>query len=602
MPQAHTLLQKFYDQVHRFGATRPALKQKCDGAWRSWSWTEYGEMVGRVAAGLEALGFAAGDKINILSTNRPEWLFADLAAMARGGVSAGIYPNDLPDQVEYIAGHSEARVLFVDTAGQLAKTDSFRDSMTTLEKVVVICPDESVREEGKVIFWETFLANGEGAWEKNAARFEEEARVVDAQTFCMMVYTSGTTGRPKGAMYSHKNIIFEGAELKPFMGTDCLESISFLPLCHIAERLQGEIVAILAGNTVWFAQSIEKLKDNLIEVQPTVLLCVPRLWEKFYAGIQAKFKEATGLKKTMIERTLKVGGEVASYRNSNRPAPPLLHFEWTIWNRLVVSKLKAALGLARCQVFISGAAPLSGEIARFFGALGMDIIEVYGQTECVGVSNANAKGALKYGTVGRKMPHVEVKIAQDGEILVRGDNVFLGYYKAEEATAETIVDGWLLTGDIGEFDEDGFLKITDRKKDIIVTAGGKNVAPQNIENRLKLFPGLSQAVVLGDKKKFLVALFTLDPLATKELCAASGVPETDDLKTLSKNEKVRELIAGYIDKTNSELARYESIKEFRILDHDFTVESGEITPTMKIKRRVIQKRYEELINSMYPED
>eukprot|EP00003_Mantamonas_plastica_P010255 TRINITY_DN1967_c0_g1_i2.p1 TRINITY_DN1967_c0_g1~~TRINITY_DN1967_c0_g1_i2.p1 ORF type:complete len:481 (-),score=159.76 TRINITY_DN1967_c0_g1_i2:409-1851(-) len=452
-----------------------------------------------------------------------------------------------------------------------------------------------------VIDYDDFLASGDSIYQKDKRNISKIARNVSPDTFCMMVYTSGTTGKPKGAMYSHKNLMFMSATLADMLGgIDHSISLSFLPMCHIAERLQGELVAIRMGNTVKFA-SIATIKNDLVEVRPTILLCVPRLWEKFYDGIQTKFAAATGIKKALLDATIQTGLEVSELYNHGNLPTGWLDFKWNLLQFLVVKKLKIALGLDRCHTLISGAAPLAGDIVSFFGALGLHIREVYGQTESTGVLSANPKKGVRAGTVGVPLPGVEVSLdSETGEILCRGPNVFLGYYKNDQKTQETIDPSrFLHTGDVGKWTEEGYLKITDRLKDIIVTAGGKNVAPQNIEGKLKLFTAVSQACVIGDKRKYLVVLITLDPLYVETLCDNLGIA-VRPMEQLIKDPKVIAEVQSYIDQTNSELPRHEQLKKFRLLAKDFSVENGEVTPTLKMKRRVVMALYKDIIDELYP--
>ncbi len=598
---ADTILDLFFDQVNRLETSRVALRRKLSGVYREWTWRDYGMEVTRVAEGLRALQFGRDSKLAILASNRPEWLFFDLAAMALGGVSAGIYPNDTPQSVQYVVEHSEAEILVVDTPAQLAKTKDWREHLPKLRHVVILDPDGSPLL-GKVLGYDDVLRMGDTQYQRTPRRVETEARAIRPETMSMMVYTSGTTGPPKGAMYSHANIVFEAMALRPLLGNDGQKTISFLPLCHIAERLQGELVAIAAGSTVNFAESIEKLKDNLVEVKPSVLVCVPRLWEKFQAGIRASTSGRGKLAKRLFEQTLAVGSQIAPLRNRGNAIPLTLRAQWAVLERLVVNRIRKALGIDRCVAFVSGAAPLSRATGEFFGALGIDILEAYGQTECVGVCTATPHGRARFGSVGQPIEGCEVRIAHDGEILVRGPNVFLGYYKDPVATAESVdPDGWLHTGDVGEFDADGYLRITDRKKDIIVTAGGKNVAPQNLEGLLKGYPGIGQVVVVGDQRKYLVALVTLDPTTVDQLCEEAGIPPAP-VKELADNDAVRPIIQSYFDKLNQGVASYEKIKRFAVLPGEFTVDAGEITPTLKLKRRVIQRKYASFVESMYPPD
>ena len=575
-----TLVSTFFDQVQRLGHRQVALREKRGGQWRASTWGDYGEAVSRAAEGLRALGVSPGDRVAILSANRPEWLHTDLGAMCLSAAGVGLYPTELPDNLHHIVAHCGAAVLVVDTPAQLARTDGWRDAVDSLRTVVLLEPGDTPLQ-GKVTSWEAMLEGGRAAWEADPGRVEREARAIPDDTLAMLVYTSGTTGPSKGAMYSHANLVYEGAVLRDVLAGDAgLTTLSYLPLCHIAERLQAEIVALPAAATVSFAESLDKLRDNLVEVRPTVMLAVPRVWEKFYAAIKARFDEATGLRGLLVRATRSVGAEVAARRNRGEPLPPALALRWAVLRRLVVSKLKAGLGLDRVHLFVSGAAPLAQEIAEFFGSLEMDIHEVYGQTECVGVCTVNPFGRVRFGSVGRPIDGCEVVLAEDGEVLVRGPNVFLGYLRAEEATAGAVdTDGWLHTGDVGELDDEGYLRITDRKKDIIVTAGGKNVAPQDIESRLKTFAGVSQVVVIGDRRPYLVALVALDPAADPPPSEAQ--------------------VQGYVDAVNERLHRYAQLKHFRLLPRELTVEDGEMTPTLKVKRRAVQERYAPEIDGLY---
>jgi len=575
-----TVVGRFFDQVQQRGHGHVALREKREGRWRGWSWKDYGDEVSKTAEALRAVGVGTGDRVAILSHNCPEWLFSDVAAMCLGAAGVGVYPTELAQNVRYLVEHCGARVLVVDNPEQIARTDGWRDEVESLHAVVVIDPGDTTLD-GKLMSWEAFIEGGRAAWEKEPGRVEAEARAITDDTLAMLVYTSGTTGPAKGAMYSHANCVYEGDALRSILaGEEGLTTLSYLPLCHIAERLQALLVAIPAGATVNFAEGMDKIKDNLVEVRPTVMLAVPRVWEKFYGAIRGKFEEATGLKKLLVDATQSVGRRVAERRNRGDRLPLGLALRWAVLRKLVVSKLKATLGLDRVRVFISGAAPLAKEIGEFFGALEMDIHEVYGQTECVGVCTSNPFSRVRFGTVGQSVDGCEVRVADDGEVLVRGPNVFLGYLHDDGATGEAIDDeGWLHTGDVGEFTSEGYLRITDRMKDIIVTAGGKNVAPQDVENRLKTYPGVSQVVVIGDRRPYLVALVTLDE-------AAAQAP-------------TKEQVQGYVDAVNADLPRYAQIKYFRLLERELSVDDGELTPSLKVKRRVVQERYANEIDGLY---
>ncbi len=436
---ARTILRVFFDKVNALGTSRPALRAKRHGEWVAWTWKDYGTHVSLAAEGLRALGVGTGDRVVILSGNRPEWLFADVAAMCLGAAGVGAYPNDLPGNIEYLVAHCRAKVVVVDTLAQLVKTDGWRDRLDHLKAVVVMEPGPDM-PGGKVMSWDDMLQLGKPRHESAPDAVESEARAIPPDHIGMIVYTSGTTGPPKGAMYSHTNILYESEALKQILVREgeILTTISYLPLCHIAERLQGELVAILAGATVNFAESLDKLKDNLGEVRPTVLLAVPRVWEKFYAAIRGQFEATTGVTRLLVNQARSTGARVAYHRNHGQELPLLLELKWRILRPLVADKLKRALGLDRVSLFLSGAAPLSRVVAEFFGALDMDIHEVYGQTECVGVCTVNPRGGVRFGTVGLPMEGCEVILAPDNEILVRGPNVFVGYLDDLEATREAI--------------------------------------------------------------------------------------------------------------------------------------------------------------------
>ena len=596
-----TLLHAFFHNA-QVRSERPALRYKDGGSWHDINWARYRHRVLRLAAGLREAGVGPGDLVGILCTNRVEWLVYDLAAMTIGAGTVPIYPSSIPIQVKYILEHSASKSVLVEDTEQLAKVLEVRDALPALSTLVLVT-GEITRDIDGLVSFEELEARGEATGVANLAEIEAGVLELDPDSLATIVYTSGTTGPPKGAMLSHRNVMAMGDSLIAVVdGSETDSSLSFLPLSHIAERLQGEIMAIRVGYAVNLGEGIPAVAENLVEVEPTLLVCVPRLWEKYYARITSGLQDAPPLRRKLFDWAAGVGTEVQNHRaKAGSDALPYgLKLRYEVADRLVLSKLRNRLGMGRTRTFLSGAAPLSAEVGRFFASVGIVIQEVYGQTECTGVCTYNPRDRPKFGTVGIACPNMDVKIADDGEILVRGDNVFMGYRGQPEATAEAIVDGWLLTGDVGEIDSDGYVKITDRKKDIIVTAGGKNVSPQNIENRLKTGPGISQVVVIGDKRKYLSALITLDLEALEEvfernewkLPSSSAVPD---------DERVRALLQGYIDGVNHDLASYETVKKFKVLPEDFTVESGELTPSLKVKRRVIQKRYEDTIDAFYSE-
>lgn len=591
-----SLLHVLEAQARKYADSRVALRYLAKEGWRDVSWTDYLRNVEAAAHGLHGLGLGTGDKLALLSTNCPQWFYTDLATQALGAATVAIYPNNTPDQIEYIVEHSESKILVVEGKGALEKTRPLLDKLECLEQIVVY--DDALADERIVSFDRLLLAGAEAA-QNSPDAWRRWLDALEPGMLATIQYTSGTTGPPKGAMLSHGNLICEANTIDQGWHMTEEETISVLPLSHIAERLQGVCIGLYGGNKVTFARSLDTLREDLLMVRPTVLACVPRLYEKFYAGITESVKTAGGLKEKLFNWSLGVGEQVMHLRNQgNQPVPLVLRLKWGLAQALVVEKLKASLGVDRCRMFISGAAPLSATVSSFFGSLGMDIYEVYGQTECVGVCTANPRFGVRPGLVGQAVPGQEVRIAGDGEILIKGGNVFLGYHKDPEATAEALVDGWLHTGDVGEFDDEGYLRVTDRKKDIIVTAGGKNVAPQNIENILKTYTGISQVVVLGDKRKYLTALITLDAEALPAVGAELGI-DPGAIAEPHTHDALIGRIQGYVDEVNTRLARYETVKYFRLLPVDFSIESGEMTPSLKVKRRVVQERYASVINQMY---
>jgi long-chain acyl-CoA synthetase len=590
-----TLPEIFLKQIAKYGSDRVALRYKKDGIWREYTWDDYYDHVEKVAGGLAKLGIGPLDKVCLLSTNCPEWLFISLAVQSLGAYLVPVYPSNTPEQVKYLVEHSEAKLLFVQDPDQLSKTDGWRNELNKLEKTILLFNEPPAG----VMKYDELIRLGTEKQNKSSGFLKQQIEKLTPDSPVGIIYTSGTTGPPKGAILTQKNIVFEITSLMTRYDTAYEEeTISFLPLSHIAEQVVTIYVGIILANIVSFAQSLETIRDDLIEVRPTLFFSVPRLYEKVYSGILETVSESSFIKKSLFNWAVRVGEKTRIYRNSNKQMPFILGKKWAVANKLVFSTIRQKLGLDRTNFFASGAAPLSAEVSRFFGTMGIDILEVFGQTECTGVCNSTLMGKTVPGAVGPPVPGCEVTIAEDGEIVTRGDNVFSGYWKDKDTTDEVLKDGWLYTGDIGYFDEDGYIHITDRKKDIIITAGGKNVTPQNIETQLKSYQGISQAVVIGDKRKHLTCLFTLDMDGLSKLCSQLGIAVMSTAEAIH-NQSIIGKFQEYVDKVNSELASFETIKYFRILPHDFSVESGELTPTLKIKRQVINKKYQEIIDSMY---
>jgi long-chain acyl-CoA synthetase len=567
-----------------------AYQAKQDGRWQPTTWQTFAGQVRSAARALIALGFPAGAKVTILGFNRPEWVILDHAAMMAGGAAAGIYTTCSPDEVQYIIHHSEAHLVLVEDAGQLAKVMARRDQLPLLKWIVVMRGAEAAGDG--VLSWDEFNRRAEGA---SDAELDARLAAIQPSDLATLIYTSGTTGPPKGVMLSHANLSWTSQLLIDTGGgkVDGDASLSYLPLSHIAEQMGTIHMPATAGSTVWFAESIEKLADNLKEARPTVFFGVPRVWEKFHAGLSARLGEVTGGKRRLLDWARRVCSEVNARRDRGDAIPALLQIQYRLADRIVISKLKAALGLDRARVLSSGAAPIAPDVLAFFASLDLPIREIYGQSEDSGPTSYNLPGRTRIGSVGPPLPGLEVKIAEDGEILIRGPNVFMGYYKEPQATAETVKDGWLCSGDLGTLDKDGFLTITGRKKEIIITAGGKNIAPKNIEAALKETPLISEAIVIGDRKKFLSALVTIDEAIAQKLA-----PELAGDK-LADAPAVRAAIQKQVDQVNETLARVEQIKKFTVLPRAFSITAGELTPTMKLKRKVISQRYETEIDAMY---
>jgi len=591
-----TFPQLFFSQVARYG-DRVALRHKEYGIWKRISWNEYGRAVREVAAGLIATGLRPEDRVAVLGENRPEWLFCHLAAMSAGGATCGVYPTSAPAQVAYVVGHSEARLLFVENEEQVDKVLQIMDELP-VEEVVVWDPKGLWGfSHPKIRFFDEFLEKGRSYLAEHPRCVEERMEKIQPDDTAMIIYTSGTTGPPKGAMLSHHNILTlteAFVEANPFHETD--EMLSYLPLAHIYENLVSLFQAIWAGGTVNFVESLETLPHNLREVSPTIFCSVPRIWEKFLSMIDIRMSDSTPVKKLLYKAAVKVGLE---YVKTSKGTPERLRWAILYWPLywLVLYHLKRQLGFERIRLAVCGAAPASPELFQFYNALGVPLREGYGQTESTGVIAVQRLDRPRWGYVGEPIPRIEVKIAEDGEILVRGPNVFKGYFKDPELTAQTIVDGWLHTGDVGAL-EDGFLKILDRKKDILITAGGKNITPAFIENKLKFSSYIQDAVVIGDGRKYLVALILIDEDNVTKYAQDHRIPFTT-FADLTQNPEIQKLIAEEVAKVNKTLSRVETIKKFALLPRRFYEEDGDVTPTKKVKRRFLEKRYADLIEKLY---
>jgi long-chain acyl-CoA synthetase len=593
-----TIVSNFMQQVERLG-DRSAMRHRdpVTGEWRDTSWAEYGLIAREVAMGLVALGVEPGDAVAIFSPNRPEWHIVDMAGMCARARTVPIYLNNAPAQVAYVLGHSGSKVVFVAGEDQLRTLDKARDEAPDLHHAIAF--DAETSADGFVISLDDLRRRGRDAEVARPGAFDDRWRGLAPEDVATIVYTSGTTGMPKGAILTHANIVWTAESLiQVFSEGDDGRRLSYLPLAHIAERLTGHFQQSFLGVQTWFAQSIDTLLQDLQDCRPTVFFAVPRVWEKFHAGIMAKVSEREEAERQMFEGLLTLAVAAVELRQEGEAVTEENVQALAMADQMAFGPLRAVLGLDQVRFAVSGAAPINPDLLTFWHAVGIPIAEVYGQTEDCGPATLNPPGRIKIGTVGPAIPGCEVKLAEDGEILVRGGNVFQGYYRNDEGSAATLIDGWLHTGDVGVFDDDGYLTITDRKKDLIITAQGKNVAPQELESRLKYHPLVSQAVVIGDRRPYLVALITLDPDASARFAVEHGLDATAPA-AFAEAPAVLGAIQGAVDAVNAEFSRAEQIKRFHILPRDFSVEEEEITPTLKVRRRAIVERYDGAIEALY---
>ena len=599
MSTLKTAPQIFRETVQKYG-DRVALRKKEYGLWHDISWNEYFRMAKCVGAALISMGLEKGDCVSIIGDNCPEWVIIDMGIQCAGGVSVGVYSTNAWQQVEYVVQNSESKFFFVENEEQLDKWLHFKDNVPHLKKVIV-WDLEGLRhfKDPMVMSYDELLEQGERILEKDPDLIDKRIDALTPEDLSVLIYTSGTTGPPKGAMLTHGNVTWMGDTIaidNPLYDTD--EVMSFLPLCHIFERLFSVFAHIRHAYTVNFIESLDTVTDNMIEISPTVGYAVPRIWEKYYSAIIIRMSDATWFKRIVFGAALKIGKKRAGLKMGFKKIPFYVEALYQLAYFCVFRKLKERLGFDRLRVAYSGAAPISPDVLYFFQSIGVNLIEGYGQTEGTGVTCVSRMGRVKFGTVGPPITGTEVRIAEDGEILVRSPSVFKGYYKNPEATAETIRDGWLYSGDVGEIDEDGFLKITDRKKDIIVTAGGKNITPQYIENKLKFSPYINDAVVIGDGRKYLTCLIMIDEDNVVKYAQDHKV-QFSTYKDLTQSPEIIKLIQGEVDKVNEQLARVEQIKKFTILPKKLYEEDGEVTPTMKVKRKYVNEAFKDLIEAMY---
>jgi long-chain acyl-CoA synthetase len=592
-----TLPDLFFQQALQRGEAL-AIRYKKLGIWHRVSWREYAERVREVSAALLAFGLKPQENVAVLGENSPEWLYCHIGIMSAGGATCGVYPTLAPEQIRYLLDHSEARLLFLENEEQLEKVLPILPQ-TRVERVVVWDPKGLWGfEDPRVAFFGDFLEQGKALRAASPEEVERRRAAIQARDTAMIIYTSGTTGPPKGAMLSHHNVLFMADALRePFGATPEEEIVSYLPLAHIYENLNTVLQAIQIGYVVNFVESLDTLFPNLREISPTYFASVPRIWEKLASTIELRMADSTAVKRLLYRLAVRVGRRYVRARRQGKPGWAL-SLARAVTYGLVFEPLKRRIGFDRARLAVSGAAPAAPELFDFFQALGIPLVEGYGMTESTGVITFNRAERAMVGTVGEPLVGVEVKLDEDGEILTRGPHVFKGYFKDPEQTARAIdADGWLHTGDVGEWDA-GRLKIVDRKKDIIITSGGKNIAPAYIENKLKFSSYIQDAVVVGDRRKFLVALILIDEDNVTKYAQDHRLPFAT-FADLTQSPEVKRLIKGEVDQVNKTLSQVESIKKFALLPRRFYEEEGDVTPTKKVKRRNIEKRYGDLVDSLY---
>ncbi len=565
----------------------PALHFKAGHGWVAITWREYARAIQRLGNALLSEGLNPQDRVAIWSANRPEWQIADLGILHAGCVTVAVYQTLAPDQVKYLLRHSEAKVLIVGDRALLETVAAMRAELPGLVRVILLEGDTQ-ELEGWVMTWEDALRRGDAFGRSRPGLLDSRWQAIRSDEMASLIYTSGTTGTPKAAILTHRNLTWTAeATLECFPGSPQDRVVSYLPLAHVLERVVSHLRQLCSGCEVYFCPSVDQVMTMVREVRPTYFTSVPRLWEKIFAGIRNKLDGVHGARRVIRDWALTVAAlRTAAYERRQRPSA-WLSWRWSLADRLVFRGIRQAIGFGQIKICVSGSAPISPEIIRFFYGIGIEILEGYGLTETTAPATFNRPGEAKFGTVGVPLPGVEVRIAQDGEILVRGNNVFAGYFKDEKATAETFADGWLKTGDVGELDSDGYLKITDRKKDLFKTSGGKYVAPGAMENMLTGRAGIAHAVVLGEARPFVAALITIDR-------------DAPQMKAGPQDPAVRRRVDDAIARVNAGLSHPEQIKKWKILDNDFIV-GDELTPKMSVKRKRVAEKYRTEIEAIYAE-
>lgn len=599
--EADTLPKALVKMVEKY-SQKVSMRQKVFGLWEEITWVQYLEKVKFVALGLNALGIKKEDKVAIIGENQPEWLYSALGIMSLGGIFVGVYATNPAPECEYIIDHSGSVIYFCEDEEQLDKALTFRSNTPQLRKIIV-WDMEGLRhfKDPMLMSFDELLALGKKICLENPDLFTRLVSQGKATDIASIIYTSGTTGRPKGAMLSHEGYLWVGRQTSDVGNiTHNDETISFLPVCHVYEQVFALMVHLTVGHIINMAESPDTIMRDLKDVSPTIFQAVPRIWEKYYSGIVLKMDDASWMNRAAYKIAVNIGSRYNETKLAGKIPPLWLVFCYKLAYLSVFWPLKRVLGFDRLRLGNSAAAPISHKILKYFQSIGIPVREGFGMTETTGTTHMSDENNFKLGTVGKALPGTEVKIAEDGEILIRNKGIFKGYYRDEETTKMALCDGWLRTGDVGEVDAEGYMKITDRKKDLMITAGGKNIAPQFIENLLKFSPYINDAVIIADVRKYVSAIIVIDEENVVNYAQQKKIQYTT-FASLTKAEEVIALIQLEINNVNKELARVETIKKFRILDKKLYTEDGEVTPTMKVKRKYINEHYKDLIESMYRE-
>lgn len=597
------IVPKLFEQTSKKFGKKIAMRHKDFGLWQEVSWADYYQNSQYLASGLIEIGMQPKDFISIIGENGPEWLYVDMGTQMVGGTVVGIYTTNAWDGVEYVINHSESKFFFAENEEQVDKWLRFRDKAPQIQKVIY-WDDKGLTsmDDPMLMRFEDLMELGKANLTKNQAEIDSRTAAIEPDDTAILVYTSGTTGRPKGAMLTNRNLTWAGNAVAEIDGGVLIkedeEIMSFLPLCHIFERTYSVYLHLVKGYTINFVESIDTLPQNLKEIHPTIGYAVPRIWEKYYSKIYIQMEDADWFNRQVYALALNVATAYQDQLAAGNAPSFFLKIGNFLAQKGVFYYLKERLGMEKMRYALSGAAPISPDILKFYKTIGLTLVEGYGMTETSALISFSTPNNHKLGMVGRPFPNTEVKIAEDGEIMARHDGIFKGYYRNPEATAAAKEDGWMHTGDIGEIEEDGYVKIVDRKKDLIITAGGKNIAPQYIENKLKFSPFINDAIVIGDRRKYLTAIIVLDEENINKYAQDNKV-QYSTYADLAENEDIIALIDQELNKVNKTLARVSTVRKYRILNKRLYQEDGEMTPTMKVKRAFINKTYGELIESMY---